>query len=87
MGKISRVGNRCTAPDIVTIPYIDSDEPVRDIIAVCQVVADAAVRMAYRGKRFIKWTELLAGEKANAYTGEHLPQDTIETIKKYAYDK
>ena len=38
---------------------------------------------AFDGKRKIHWKEIYAGEKANAKTGEWLPNDTTDTIKEH----
>lgn len=83
MGKISREGNKCITPDVVTIPYIEGDGIGEEITSVYQSIVDAAIRLAYRGKRFIKWKEILAGRKAFAYTDELLPQETINILKEY----
>ena len=44
---------------------------------------DAAVNIAYSGKRKIMWKEVFAGEKAFNKTGNWLPQETIDTINEY----
>src|SRR5690606_1653960 len=41
------------------------------------------VKKSYGGQRAIQWKEVLAGEKAFRQTGEWLPQETIEALKKY----
>ncbi len=65
------------------IPYIEGDGIGPDIWAAARMVLDAAVARCYGGERKIKWMEILAGEKAFAQTGEWLPQETIDALKKY----
>ncbi len=46
-------------------------------------VFNAAVEKAYGGKRRVAWMEILAGEKAHNQTGEWLPKETLEAIKRF----
>ena len=41
------------------------------------------MKKAYGGARRLVWFEVLAGEKAKGLTGEWLPNDTLEAVKKY----
>ncbi len=70
-----------TVPDDPEIPYIEGDGIGKDITPAMIKVVDAAVDKAYGGKRKIKWTEVLAGEKAFKETGNYLPEETLKTIK------
>ena len=70
-------------PDQPIIPYIEGDGIGVDIWPATQQVLDAAVEVAYKGKRKIVWKEVLAGEKAFTQTGSWLPDETVETIKDY----
>ena len=70
-------------PDTPVIPFIEGDGTGPDIWAASVSVIDAAVEKAYRGKRKIKWKEILAGEKSYKATGEWLPQETLDNITKY----
>ena len=70
-------------PEIPTIPFIEGDGTGPDIWAAARRVLDAAVAKSYRGARAIDWLEILAGEKAYERTGEWLPQETIDALKKY----
>ncbi len=65
------------------IPFITGDGIGPDIWAAAQMVFDAAVKKAYADERRIEWLEILAGGKAEAATGKPLPDETLETIKKY----
>jgi len=65
------------------IPFIEGDGTGPDIWAAARRVLDAAVVKSYNGSRTIDWLEILAGEKAFQRTGEWLPQETIDALKKY----
>jgi isocitrate dehydrogenase len=64
--------------------FIEGDGTGPDIWKASQRVLDAAVEIAYQGKKKIDWKEILAGEKAFNQTGEWLPQQTIDDIKEYS---
>ena len=66
------------------ILFIEGDGTGPDIWKASQRVLDAAVEIAYKGKKKIEWKEILAGEKAFNQTGEWLPQQTIDDIKEYS---
>jgi isocitrate dehydrogenase len=70
-------------PDRPIIPYIEGDGTGRDIWKASQRVFDAAVEVAYGGKRKVAWYEVLAGEKAFNLTKEWLPQDTIDAARDF----
>ncbi|MCE3236329.1 MAG: icdA [Vampirovibrio sp.] len=70
-------------PDQPIIPYIEGDGIGVDIWPASQKVLDAAVEVAYNGKRKIVWKEVLAGEKAFNQTGNWLPEETNEAIREY----
>lgn len=70
-------------PDNPIIPFIEGDGTGPDIWASARRVLDAAVEKTYAGKKSIEWLEVLAGEKALAQTGEWLPQETLDALKKY----
>ena len=65
------------------IPFIEGDGTGPDIWAAARKVLDAAVAKSYNGARAIEWLEILAGEKAFQQTGEWLPEETIDALKKY----
>jgi isocitrate dehydrogenase len=65
----------------VNICYIQGDGSGEDIWAASKEVLEEAVHTAYSGGKRIEWTEVLAGEKALAKTGELVPQATIEAIR------
>ncbi|PIE58112.1 MAG: isocitrate dehydrogenase (NADP(+)) [Desulfobulbus propionicus] len=72
-----------TVPDDPIIPFIEGDGTGPDIWHAASMVLDAAVEKVYGGSRKIHWLEVLAGEKAFEQTGEWLPQETIEALKKH----
>lgn len=74
---------RLIVPDYPVIPYIEGDGTGPDIWRAAVRVFDAAVELAYRGRRRLGWQELLAGEKAHREVGEWLPADTIAGFEKY----
>ena len=75
--------NQLDIPDKPIIPFIEGDGIGPDIWRAAQHVFDAAVEKAYQGKRKVAWMEIYAGEKAKELYGEWLPQETIDTIRKY----
>jgi isocitrate dehydrogenase len=70
-------------PATPVIPFIEGDGIGPDIWAAARKVLDAAVARSYGGARKIEWLEILAGEKAFRATGEWLPQETIDALRKY----
>ncbi|MFH2047703.1 MAG: isocitrate dehydrogenase (NADP(+)) [Pseudomonadota bacterium] len=70
-------------PDFPIIPFIKGDGTGPDIWKAASLVFDKAVARAYKGKREIKWLEILAGEKAFKNTGKWLPEETINAIRNH----
>ena len=70
-------------PTNPVIPFIEGDGIGPDIWAAARKVLDAAIARCYGGVRKIEWLEILAGEKAFKATGERLPQETLDALKKY----
>jgi isocitrate dehydrogenase len=83
--KITMANGTLHVPDHPVIPFIEGDGTGPDIWKASQLVLDAAVENAYKGKRSIVWFEVFAGEKANAVYGENtwLHDDTLVAIKEY----
>lgn len=63
------------------IYWIEGDGIGADIWKAAMPVVNAAVKKAYHGKEELVWQELLAGEKAFAQTGRHLPEETLDALK------
>ena len=70
-------------PDFPIIPFIEGDGTGPDIWKAARLVMDGAVAKAYKGKKGIKWLEILAGEKAFSKTGKWLPEETLKSIKEH----
>jgi isocitrate dehydrogenase len=80
---ITRTNQKLDVPDNPVIPFIEGDGTGPDIWRASVRVFDAAVAKAYGGTRAIAWTEVLAGEKAFAKTGNWLPDETLAAFRKY----
>lgn len=72
-----------SVPDEPVIPYIPGDGTGPDIWNAARLVLDQAVKTAYKDKKKIAFTKILAGEEAFEKTGEWLPRETLEQIQKY----
>ena len=72
-------------PDQPIIPFIEGDGTGIDITPVMKRVVDAAVKVAYGGKRRIEWMEIYAGEKSCKVYGENvwLPDETLEAAREF----
>jgi isocitrate dehydrogenase len=70
-------------PDNPIIPFIEGDGIGVDIWTPAKKVFDAAVQKVYGDSKKIEWLEILAGEKAYHETGEWLPEESLQAIKKY----
>ncbi len=70
-------------PDNPVIPFIEGDGTGVDIWPASKHVFDAAVEKAYQGNKKIAWKEVLAGEKAFKEKGSWLPEDTLDSFRKY----
>jgi isocitrate dehydrogenase len=81
--KISISNGKLNVPDSPVIPFIMGDGTGIDIWPASQLVFDAAVEKAYKGKKKIVWKEVLAGEKAFNKTGSWMPEETLTAFKEY----
>jgi isocitrate dehydrogenase len=75
--------NEMTMVTTITVPFIEGDGTGPDIWKATRPVLEAAIRRAYGGERAIDWQEVLAGEKAFAQTGNWLPAETLQAIRRY----
>jgi isocitrate dehydrogenase len=80
---IKLVNRKLNVPDQPVLPFIEGDGTGPDIWRSSQVVFDAAVEKAYKGKKKISWLKVAAGEASFKDTGDWLPQATLDTFKKY----
>ena len=69
-------------PENPIIHYIEGDGIGIDSTPVMIKVVDQAVSKAYGGSREILWSEVLAGQKAFDTTGEWLPEETLEAMRR-----
>jgi isocitrate dehydrogenase len=86
--KITIQNGKLQVGDKPIVPFIEGDGTGPDIWKAAVKVFDAAVAKSYGGKRQIQWTEVYAGEKAQAVYGAEcppnlLPQETLDVIKEY----
>jgi isocitrate dehydrogenase len=80
---LSKKDGQLVVPDNPIIPFIEGDGTGPDIWRASVRVFDAAVAKAYGGQKKIAWLEVFAGEKAFNSFKEWLPEQTIETVRKY----
>ena len=74
---------RWVVPDRPVIPFIEGDGTGPDIWRASQRVFDAVLAKVSGGKRSVEWLEVLAGQKAFKQTGNWLPEETLETIRRH----
>src|SRR5256884_9931913 len=81
--RIDFTDGRWVVPDRPVIPFIEGDGTGPDIWRASRRVFDAVVEKVSGGKRRVEWLEVLAGEKAFKQTGSWLPEETLDTIRRY----
>jgi isocitrate dehydrogenase len=81
--RIEAKGGKFSIPDRPIIPFIEGDGVGPDIWRASVRVFDAAVEIAYGGKRTIEWMEILAGQKAFDTTGEWMPAESLEAVREF----
>ncbi|MFN8751287.1 MAG: NADP-dependent isocitrate dehydrogenase [Betaproteobacteria bacterium] len=84
--KISvRADGTLDVPDHPIVPFIEGDGTGVDITPVMKDVVDAAVAIAYGGRKQISWMEIYAGEKSTKVYGENvwLPEETLQASREY----
>ncbi len=75
-------GSEIQVPNNPTIAYIEGDGIGPDISKAAMAMINASVEMAYHGQKAIEWKKILAGDEAYETTGKHLPQESLEEIKR-----
>ena len=75
-------GSRLVVPDNPTIGYIEGDGIGPDITKTTIQVVNSALEAAYKDGRSIEWKKILAGEEAMETTGKHLPQESLDELKR-----
>jgi len=81
--RIDFTDGRWVVPDRPVIPFIEGDGTGPDIWRASRRVSDAVVEKVSGGKRRVEWLEVLAGEKAFKQTGNWLPEETLDTIRRH----
>jgi isocitrate dehydrogenase len=69
-------------PENPIVGFIEGDGVGPDIWAAAKPVFEAAVAKVSGGTRKMYWWELPAGERSFGLYGEHLPEHTLEAIRK-----
>lgn len=75
-------GKGIEIPSNPTIGYIEGDGIGPDITKSSISVINASIEIAYNGEKNIVWEKVLAGEEAMETTGKHLPQESLDQLKK-----
>jgi isocitrate dehydrogenase len=70
-------------PDNPIVLFIEGDGTGPDIWRATRPVLDVAVAKAYNGAKGIIWQEILAGDKAFKETGNYLPEESLEALRKF----
>ena len=83
MNRITQTAGGLSVPDTPVVPFIEGDGIGPDIWKASRSVFDAAVRLAYAGKRTIEWLPVLAGEAAFKAVGEWLPAATEAAFQEH----
>ncbi|MDW8327103.1 MAG: NADP-dependent isocitrate dehydrogenase [Anaerolineales bacterium] len=81
--KITISGGKLNVPDHPIVPFIEGDGTGPDIWRTAVRVLDAAVEIAYGGRRKIAWMEVYAGEKSFNRFGTWLPDETVEAFREF----
>ena len=86
--KIRLDHGKLQVPDNPIVPFIEGDGTGPDIWRASVRVFDAAVALAYSGRRKVAWCEVYAGEKAKAVYGAEcspnlLPNETLDVVREY----
>ncbi len=80
--KITVKEGQLKVPDNPILGYVEGDGIGPDITKACLRIWDAAVEIAYNGRRKVHWAELFLGEKAaGLYDGDYFPAETLEAVK------
>ncbi|MCL4329134.1 MAG: isocitrate dehydrogenase (NADP(+)) [Candidatus Thermoplasmatota archaeon] len=77
-----REDSKLEIPDDLTIGFIEGDGIGPDISRAAVTVINSCIELAYKEKRRIGWKKILAGDAAFEKTGKHLPQESLDELKK-----
>ncbi|NNE61650.1 MAG: NADP-dependent isocitrate dehydrogenase, partial [Woeseia sp.] len=72
-------------PDFPIIPFIEGDGIGIDVTPVMLDVVNAAVELAFKGKRKVRWAQVYAGQAAVDKYGkdQFLPEETLHALKHF----
>jgi isocitrate dehydrogenase len=74
---------KLTVPLHPIIPVIPGDGIGPEVWSATKRIVDFANQLAYNGERQIKWKTVLGGQAAFDKTGEWLPDETMNSFRKY----
>ncbi len=82
--KITATNGTLHVPDNPIIAFIEGDGIGYDIMTASKRIWDAAVQIAYNGRRKIAWMEIYSGEKAaGVYDGNYMPEETFDALREF----
>ncbi len=81
--KITLVNNQLDVPETPIIPMIIGDGIGADIWEAAMPVLEAAVDIAYGGRRSLCWMPVPAGEQAKQEFGSLLPEESVQAFSDY----
>lgn len=67
----------------IVIPYIMGDGAGEDIWNASKEIFEEAVIQAYDGEKSVAWVPLIAGQRSLKKTGNLLPEETLEEMKRH----
>ena len=67
----------------IIIPYISGDGAGEDIWNASKEVLEEAIIKAYDGEKSVTWVPLIAGQRSLEKTGNLLPEETLEEMKRH----
>ena len=81
--RITYAAGTLRVPDQPILPFIEGDGTGPDIWRASVRVFDAAVALAYPGRRRIAWMEVFAGEKSFQRNQTWLPDETVDAFREF----
>ncbi len=69
--------------DSPVVPFIEGDGIGPDVWRAARMVLEAGVTAAHGGQRKLQFLEVFAGEKSFRRSGQWLPRETLDAVKKY----
>ncbi len=69
--------------DFPVVPFIEGDGIGPDVWRAARLVLEAGVKAAHGRDRKIQFVEVFAGEKSFRRSGQWLPRETLDAVKRY----